>query len=173
MRLIGSAVLLVLCLAGVATAEESTPWEFGLRGGKDAQYVNESFAAGEIYLLRNLPWQAETAAGRLLARLDLGVGLLDAAGDQGNWLAAGADLVWLPGDGTIEIEAGFRPAWLTDHYYGEDNFGGDTQFSSHVGIAVKLSRLVVNYRYQHLSNAGIYDNNDGIELHLLGAGFRF
>ena len=166
----GCVLLLLLWWPGRAAALES--WEFGLRGGMDATALDENYTAGEIYLLRTLPWQAELGAAKLLTRIDLGAGYLEAANDHGGWLAAGADLVCLLGGGA-EIEAGFRPAWLIDHIYGDDDFGGDLQFVSHGGIGLHAGHFVLSYRFQHLSNASIYNTNDGLDLHLFGVGARF
>lgn len=173
----GGLLLLALSLPATALAAETSAaaplWEFGLRGGIDAKTVEESYSAGEAYLTRRLPWRVETGVGPLVTRLDLGAGYLKGAGDSGSWLAAGADVVWIVGSGPVELEAGFRPTWLTDHRYGEDNFGGDLQFSSHAGVALHLDRFVLSYQFLHMSNAGLYDENDGLNLHLFGIGVRF
>jgi hypothetical protein len=154
-------------------AAETPAWEFGLRGGMDATGSEEHYAAGEAYLLRELPWRTDLAGGVLASRLDLGAGYLESSGDDGGWLAAGADVVWIVGAGRLEFEAGFRPVYLFDHQYGDDDLGGALQFSSHGGIAFHLSRFTLGYRFQHMSNAGIYDSNPGINLHLFGVGAKF
>ena len=167
-------LLFVLFLPGLAQAAESSLWELGLRGGTDASGSNENFTAGELYLLRFLPWQIALGEGTLLrTRFDMGAGYLEAVNDEGGWLAAGGDLVLSLFDEQLELEAGFRPTWLTDYRYGADDFGGDTQFSSHAGLACKIDHVTFNYRFQHISNAGIYDSNPGINLHLFAMGFRF
>lgn len=168
----GAGLLSLLCLPATVLAAEPPLWEFGLRGGMDATSVRESYAAGEVYLLRTLPWHVDLAGGSLAARLDFGVAYLETDEDSGGWLAAGADVVWRAGR-VVEIEAGFRPAWLADHRFGEDDFGGGIQFISHGGIALHFAPVVISYRYQHLSNAGIYSENDGLDLHLFGVGARF
>jgi hypothetical protein len=166
-------VLTLALLPVMARGAEPPVWEFGLRGGMEATGSEEQYRAGEVYLLRDLPWRGSLAGGMLAARLDLGAGYLEADNDCGGWLAAGADLVWQIVDGMVEVEAGFRPAWLIDHAYGGDDFGGGLQFSSHGGIALRLPPFVISYRYQHLSNAGIYEGNDGLDLHLFGVGAKF
>lgn len=168
----GAGLLLLLCLPATVVAEEPPLWEFGLRGGMDATSVKENYSVGEVYLLRALPWQVALAGGTLATRLDVGAAYLEANQDSGAWLAAGANVVWRAGR-VVEIEAGFRPAWLADHRFGEDDFGGGIQFISHGGIALHFAPVVLSYRYQHLSNAGIYSKNDGLDLHLFGIGARF
>ena len=170
----GSILLLLLMLPGVGLAAEMPAWEVGLRGGMEATGSDEHYKAGEIYLLRALPLRAETVAGPVLARLDLGVsGLEGADDDKGYLFAVGGDLVWVPGNGPVELEAGFRPAWLSDHRFGEDDYGGNLQFLSHAGIALRLPPLVISYRYLHMSNAGLYSENDGLNLLLFGVGATF
>lgn len=170
----GMTLLLLLVLPAAALAEESLLWELGGRGGMNATGSDESYRAAELYLLRDLPWGVETVLGPVLTRLDLGGGYLEDAGeDKGGWLAGGGDLVWFPVNGPVELEVGFRPAWLTDHHYGDDDYGGDLQFLSHAGIALCLPRFTLSYRYLHMSNAGLYSENDGLNLHLFGLGARF
>jgi len=170
----GSVLLMLLPLPGVGWATELPDWEVGLRGGMEATGSDEQYQVGEFYLLRKLPWRADTALGPILTRLDLGAGYLEGADDhEGFLVGVGGDLVWLPGNGPVELEVGFRPAWLSDDVYDEDDYGGDLQFLSHVGVSLRLCRFVVSYRYEHMSNAGLYNENDGLNLHLFGLGVRF
>ena len=172
MRWLG-VVMLVLWLPAAVIAAETPQWEFGLRGGTDATGVEESYFAGELYLLQPLPWRTEVPGGTLETRLDIGVSYLEGADDHSGWLALGGDLVWSIFDGLVDLEAGFRPAWLFDKRNGNDDFGGEVQFSSHAGVALHLAPMTFSYRIQHLSNAGLFDENDGLDLHLFGIGARF
>lgn len=173
MRLVIGTLMLALLLPLPAVAAGSSLWEVGLRGGTDAAGVECSYKAGEIYLLRAFPWRVDLPGGMLSARLDLGAGYLEAVHDSGGWLACGADLVYSMADGLLELEAGFRPTWLIDQIYGNDDYGGDLQFTSHAGLAVHVDPVVISYRYLHISNASIYEENDGLNLHLFGVGVRF
>jgi len=170
---VAGGLLLLLWLTGTALAAESPTWELGLRGGTDATGAIHSYNVAELYLLYPLPWQTEVGGGALRSRLDCGIAWLEAVGDSGGWLAVGADLVYALHTLPIELEIGFRPVWFPDDHFGRDDFGGPAQFASHAGIAVSLSPVVVSYRYQHLSNGGLYDENSGLDLHLFGIGARF
>lgn len=149
--------------------------EIGLRGGTDgSQNLEQSYVAAEMYLLKKLPWNKNFSDHvSLSSRLDMGFTLLDASDEQGFMLAIGADMVFGFWNGSTEVEVGFRPTWLPDHEYGEDDFGGGLQFTSHVGLTFNWQPVVINYRFQHTSNAGIYDNNPGLNLHMFGIGYRF
>lgn len=165
--------LALLLVPGLAIAAEAPLWEVGVRGGYDATGVTESYSAGELALMRQLPWGWDVAGGKLTTRLDAGAGYLEAAGDHGGWLAVGGDLVYRHGNCPLELEAGWRPAWLFDDTYGADDFGGSLQFISHVGVALHLRGLVFSYRFQHMSNAGLEDPNPGLDLHMFGVAYRF
>ncbi len=168
-------LLVFACLlsATVVFAGEETVFELGVRGGVNDNRKDEDFTAGEIYLLRDLPWQLPLSEGvSLRTRLDAGVTLLEAAGEHSALLAIGGDL-FLPIQQWLELEVGLRPAYMNDYKLGEDDFGGNIQFVSHAGMTLRWHDLSLGYRIQHTSNASIYDKNGGMNLHLLGLGARF
>lgn len=71
------------------------------------------------------------------------------------------------------VAAGWRPVWLFESELGGEDFGGPVQFSSHIGAAVNLYHVVLSYRYQHISNASLYNSNPGLNFHLIALGLRF
>ena len=163
----------VLFVPMSALAGGSASYEIGLRGGTDSGRVDENYTAAEVYVLRELPWKADlTDKLQLKTRLDGGVFYLEAASDGGVMLSAGFDLVVSILD-QLEFEAGFRPTYMLVKQYGADDFGGGIQFTSHVGVAATQNNIVLNYRFQHTSNAGLCDVNPGLNLHMLGVGYRF
>ena len=165
--------LLILLLPMTSWSLDTT-MEIGVRGGRETLTEHEDFAAGELYYLQTLPWHKElTPRTTLYTRLDAGIGYLRASSKSGDWLAVGGDVVLCLMDGVWELEGGFRPTWLFEHGLGGENFGGPVQFSSHVGATFSLGQVALSYRYQHTSNAALYDNNPGINLHLFGLGVRF
>ncbi len=172
-------LLAILCLPlfplqGIAGA--ISDMQIGLRGGTENSKSNldENYHVAEVYLLKAMPWSLPlTEQAALSSRFDFGATYLAGAGEKSGMLAAGADLVLGLWDGGVEFEIGFRPTWLFDHTFGDDNFGGGVQFTSHAGLAINWQSLVLNYRLQHTSNAGIYENNPGLNLHMVGLGYRF
>ena len=167
-------VLLMILFVPSVCWPLATTMEFGVRGGIDDASLKEHYSAFEVYCHKNLPWQKEIAPGvRVYTRLDVGVANLDGDAQDGGWVAAGGDVVFSLMDGVFELEAGWRPAWLLEHEYGYDNLGGGLQFITHAGATVNMGRAALNYRFQHISNAGIYDENPGLDMHMLGLGVRF
>ena len=56
------------------------------------------------------------------------------------------------------------------------DLGSAFQFGSHAGVGARFgpkNAFDLSYRYQHLSNAGIKEPNDGINFHILRLGYRF
>lgn len=174
-----SVLFLILCLAlgPVATSAASSHlMEIGVRGGAtDGRHnLDEDYVAAEIYLLKRLPWSISFGESATLAtRLDAGLTYLEARDDEGCMLAAGAELVLGLWEDSIEVEVGFRPTWMPNNEYGKDDFGGWLQFTSHAGLALHWQPMVLNYRIQHTSNGSIFDPNPGLNLHMLGLGYRF
>ena len=153
---------------------DKTVFELGARGGVNDNRNYEDYTAGEIYLLRDLPWQMPlTPSASLRTRLDAGVTVLEAAGEQTVMLALGGDLFVPMLDDRLEIEVGLRPAFLHDYKIGDDDFGGNLQFASHAGMTLRWQEISLSYRLQHTSNASIYEQNKGLNLHMVGLGGRF
>ena len=175
MRFVGFGFLLTLLLSSTAGyASEETVFELGARGGVSDHRNNEEYTAGEIYFLKELPWQAAlTPSVTLGTRFDASVTILEAVGEHSAMLAIGGDLFLSFLDDHLKFEIGLRPTWLHDYSLGDDDYGGQLQFTSHAGLSLAWEKLNLSYRFQHTSNAGIYNNNPGLNLHLVGLGCRF
>ena len=173
-----TVLITILCLLLPLQAKtvSANEMQIGLRGGcdKEKNNLHEHYAAAELYILKEFPRKVSLGEQAALSgRFDLGATYLKGSDDRGGMLAAGGDLVLGLWQGHLEFEIGFRPTWMFRHTYGEDNFGGGLQFTSHAGLAISLHNLVLNYRLQHTSNAGLYEDNPGLNLHMIGLGYRF
>ena len=174
-RFVRIILFFVFLLSSTAVyASEKTGFELGVRGGVNDNRNYEEFTAGEIYLLKDFPWKTSlTKSAALRTRLDAGVTVLDAAGEQSVMLAIGGDLFVPILEDRLEVEVGLRPAYLHDYKIGDDDFGGNLQFTSHAGMTLRWQEISLSYRLQHTSNASIYEQNRGLNLHLVGLGGRF
>jgi hypothetical protein len=74
-----------------------------------------------------------------------------------------------------EMAVGFH--FLSQTYVGAQRvFGSSFQFGDHVGGGIRFGdkgQYDVGYKYQHLSNAGIKQPNQGINYHILRLQYRF
>ena len=171
-RLMLLSLFLILC--PTFSWALATTMEIGVRGGMDAKLVEENYSFAEVYYHKRLPWKKQLAPGVVVyVRLDAGACYYDAASDDSGWLALGGDLVMSLMNGAWELEAGWRPTILFDHELGQDDLGGPIQFSSHLGTSVYLGDAALSYRYQHISNAKLYDQNPGLDVHMFGVGVRY
>jgi len=54
------------------------------------------------------------------------------------------------------------------------DMGGFLQFTSSIGIHWKITeQFELGYDYQHTSNAGLYSDNDGLDMHAFTAAYSF
>jgi lipid A 3-O-deacylase len=73
-------------------------------------------------------------------------------------------------------DAGIGAHLLSETSLGDNNYSTAFQFGSLIGFGLgfgKHGQYELGYRFQHISNAGIKDPNDGISLHLLRLGYAF
>jgi hypothetical protein len=65
-------------------------------------------------------------------------------------------------------ELGVGPGYIDDKTIDDQQMGGHFQFSTRLGVGMVFNRVwMVGYGFQHWSNAGIYHDNDGIQLHMI------
>ncbi len=81
-----------------------------------------------------------------------------------------------PGDAAFYLEAGIGVHFLSHTKINEDrDFSTAFQFGDLAGFGVQFGHRhawELGYRFQHLSNGGIENPNDGIGLHLLRLAYR-
>jgi len=155
---------------------EETGWiSVGFRAGLSATYGNEDFEQYELFATYGLPWSwGLTDTSFVSTRICLSAGALRGGGETGLIGSAGPTVALSMFNGIILLDGGISAALLSEHQFGQENFGGPIQFVSHVGIGFKLgANLGVGYRFQHMSNASIYKRNPGLELHVLELGYLF
>ncbi len=174
------AVWLILLLLSffwpqLGNANETDGIAVGLRAGLSTTDGSEDFEQYELFATYGLPWSWELTPGWFLStRINFSAGALRGGGDTGFIGSAGPSITLSMVQDRIFLDGGISAALLSEHKFGQENFGGPIQFISHVGISFKLSdNLGVGYRFQHMSNAGIYNRNPGLELHMFELRYFF
>jgi hypothetical protein len=168
-------VLLSLLSPQPGSTEEADWIAVGFRGGLSTTDGNEDFEQYEVFATHGLPWIWELTPGwSVSTRVQLSAGALRGGGETGFIGSVGPTIALSMLEGLIFLDGGISAAVLSEHKFGQENFGGPIQFVSHVGISFKLGKnLGVGYRFQHMSNASIYNRNPGLELHVLEVGYFF
>jgi hypothetical protein len=179
-RLLRALVLVVLVMVissfGLSSrAQESGCSAVGFRAGINDGRNDEDFEQYEGFVLYDLPWSWLFAPDWSLGTyLELNAGILDGGGDTAFIGSLGPGLNLKAFDNRLAVWGGMNPTIISEETFGDEDFGGSLQFTSHIGISFRPIRpLHIGYRFQHMSNAGIYSQNPGLNLHMLEVAYYF
>lgn len=76
-------------------------------------------------------------------------------------------------NGTPYIEGGAGIHLLSDDTIENKDIGTSLQFGPLIGLGVSFEHFEIGYRLRHLSNAGLDDNNPGVNFHMIRLGYRY
>lgn len=152
-------------------------WEAGLRAGSSFNNEDESFNQYDLFISYGLPWSWRWGqAIQVDTNLTTAVGVLDGGGERGIVGSLGFEFVFSGAGGSfpLELRAGSALTLISEHEYGDEDLGGPVQFTHHISLYYWfLENLSVLARVQHMSNAGIYDENPGVDMLMLALVYRF
>lgn len=175
--LIATLFCCILC-SSVAQAAEARWDAVGFRAGADVTDHHEpgqnNFEVYELFGYYALPWKwGRSSAVELGTRLDGSAGMLRRSDDAAFLATLGPSIAFKFFSERLEIDAGVSAAYLSEHKFSGRDLGGPLQFVSHGGIGVLVGwNVVFGYHFQHISNAGIFDYNPGVNLHTLELRYR-
>lgn len=180
LRSIFLAVLLLIAswyFSPIAAWAGPTSWEAGLRAGASFNDDDESFNQYDIALSFGLPWSWQWGQSlQVDTRMTTAVSLLDGGGDTGVAGSVGIEFVFSPAGGScpFELRAGSAVTLISEDEYGDEDLGGPVQFTHHISLYYWLmDELSLMARLQHMSNAGLYSENPGLDMVMLGLIYRF
>ena len=148
--------------------------QIDLRWGFDAE-ENFELKSNELVLSFETPWSWQLGAG-YTARLQLetGIGAVHGEGEHGVYGRIAPTLELSHPDANWSLFLSSGPSLYSEHIYGLLDLGGDFQFMSSAGISWQVAeKWRIGYRFQHTSNAHLYDLNPGLDLHVLSIARRF
>ena len=171
-------IILAIVLSGLVSqplfAGEFSWRSLGLRVGFNDDRNDEDFEQYEGFSTWNLPWDWRWDSGWAVGTyLEANAGVLTADGETGFVGSVGPGLIisYLE---VVEIPLGINPTIISKHDYGDEDLGGAFQFTSHIGLNVVFyDHYSLGYRLQHMSNAGFYDHNPGVNMHMIQLSYRF
>jgi hypothetical protein len=133
------------------------------------------FVQYEIFAVHRLPWQGQgPGSWRWSVRLEGTAALLRGAGKEALVSTLGPALALFSPTGLWTIDGGSSVAYLSRYRFADKHLGGNLQFISHLGVEYLLQpELGLGYRVQHMSNADLYPENPGVDLHLLQFSYHF
>jgi hypothetical protein len=166
-----------LWLAGAfhAQAEGLSLESAGTRGGFSKRKHADRFQQIEAFVNWNAPWRWDYDCGwHIQTRLDLTSGWISGRGDDAYIGTFGPTFELGRNRFPLVFELGSSPTILSRKHFGNTDFGTLFQFTTHGSVLWRAgSRLTVEARLQHMSNANIGPSNPGLNMFLLGVGWRF
>jgi hypothetical protein len=136
----------------------------------------ESFNEYDLVAAMRLPWNGPSFWGfDVNTRLLASAGVLQGADKTAFVASAIPALAFIRRDVPVTVEFGAGLALISEHRYGEQEYGGPLQFALtfSVGVAV-YKRVGIAYRFMHYSDAGAYGPDTvGADLHMIELIYRF
>ncbi len=169
------ALFLVIALlpAGMVRAAEDNNWEVGFQAGPSFNNHDGAFGQYEALMNYRLPWRWDAGPVGLGMRVISTLGSLHGGGDVGAIGSLGLGFVL--GDGhDLNLRIGSAATVMTEDKYGNEDLGTHFQFTSHIGVTYRFwNELSARVRVQHMSNAGLSDENPGVNIIMFGMHYAF
>jgi lipid A 3-O-deacylase len=163
-------------LAAEAWAGRSS-LEAGLRAGASFNEEDESFNQYDMFVRYGLPWSwVWGEALQVDTNVAASMGVLEGGDDAGIVGTLGFEFVFGSARGKcpFEVRAGSALTLISEDQYGDEDLGGPVQFTHHISLHYWfLENLSAVARVQHMSNAGLYDENPGLDMIMIGLLCRF
>ena len=111
------------------------------------------------------------------SRLDFSAGWLERGSNASAFVSAGPSYRWHMNKSDQSkwfVDFGAHPTFISQSRFEGKNLGGQVFFTSHLGFGAYVGqqrRTSLLLRYQHTSNAGLDDNNPGVDM--LGLVFSY
>ena len=146
----------------------------GFRGGANSNTLGipptekEDFEQFDAFVAMKIPGGWSYKSGWEIGfRLNGSVGVLQGGGDEGFIGTLSPGIVFRKPDWRLTIDGGPGLGFLTQEHYGRQDIGGPVQIIGHGALTIDLgSNLALGWRFHHMSDAGMYGTNRGVDLHL-------
>jgi Lipid A 3-O-deacylase (PagL) len=154
---------------------EAQDYLVGVRGGATFEGDAGDFQQVDVYAGRYLPWLWGFQNGlNFKPRVEASAGWLHSEGDSGFVGTLGPVIELRIRKFPVTLEGGVSLTALSRSDFPQRNLGGWFEFTDHVGINWHITKqLTIGWRYQHMSNAGIYQRNPGLNQQMLSASYSF
>jgi lipid A 3-O-deacylase len=172
---VGWAALALLVGASRSRAQEFRVDSVGMRGGFAQKFYARQFYEVEVFNNWKLPWSWDLGKEWFLnTRGDLSTGWLSNDATQSALGTVGPTFVLGRARLPLSLDVGISPTILSRHVFPDRNLGSLLQFTTHIGLSWDFaSHWSLDYRFQHISNAGLAFPNPGLSIHEFGISYHF
>lgn len=146
----------------------------GLRTGINDERNDEFFSKYEVYATFSLPWEWSSAQGWIFGTfIGINAGMV-VCEDNAFVGSIGPGIYLVTPAKNVAISAGIYPTYIGRSKFGREDFGESFQFTSAGGVSLIFHQYwTIGYRFQHMSNGSIANENPGLNTHMIELGYRF
>jgi len=173
---IGLASIVLVTVRALGEANENFSVETaGVRYGFGANNLSKNFQQIEATTDFALPmiWDLGRT-WELKPRLGISLGMFGNYHESGPIGSVGPILSMAPAQSPIALDGGVRVTGLGRRDYVTRDMGSYLQFTSMIGVTWKIEeRVRVSYHFQHMSNAGLAGDNQGVNMNIFSVEYCF
>jgi Lipid A 3-O-deacylase (PagL) len=169
------SIICLLVLFSLVGQIKAQNYLVGVRGGSSFESDAGEFQQADLFAAKYLPWLwGSKDRLTLKPRWEASVGFLHDDGQQGFVGTTGPVIELRVGKLPVTLEGGISLTALSRFEFPDRDLGGWFEFTDHAGLNWHITKqFTVGWRYQHMSNAGFYKRNPGLNLQMLSASYTF
>ncbi len=142
---------------------------YGIRTGiNDNHKQNLNLTVSEIYLHTTPPLDSifKSIFGSSTTSFEVSAGALQDKKNIAFLISLRPVLELINYENIFSASAGIKPGLMTDHNFENYDLGGDFNFLSFFELTITFKKQInLGYRFEHISNAGVYEKNPGVNFH--------
>lgn len=149
--------------------------QVGLRGSFDEE-SSASVWGAEAFGIIDTDWDWELSDSfHVDLNFEASVGVWESSDETTGLVHFAPELRFFYKEFPVSLSLSSGPTLITEDEIQEGHeMGGFFQFTSSIGLRWAITEdFELGYSYQHTSNAGLYSDNDGLNMHALSAAYSF
>jgi|GEM_PF-6962771 len=143
--------------------------QYGVRTGINDNHKKDlDLSVYEIYLHTEPPIYsiADNIFGPLNISFETALGVVHDKTNSSLLFSMGPTLRLINFENIVSVSTGLKPSLMTNHIFNDFDLGGTFNFKSHIALTISPNKQInLGYRFEHISNAGLYEKNPGVNFH--------
>jgi len=162
---------IMIYFLGIATLTDSFAQQaqYGVRTGINDNHKKDlDLSVFEIYLHTVPPIysMADKIFDPLNISFEMALGVIRDKTNSSLLFSMGPTLRLINYENIVSVSTGFKPSLMTNHIFNDFDLGGTLNFKSHIALTISpAEKINLGYRFEHISNAGLYEKNPGVNFH--------